>query len=196
MIAPPQLVVFDTSTLVSLAVDDSIQLSAETILHDRATTAIIVREELKNLRSDREVGDLATRALAAINWLGTLITIDDDQEMAEIERVRTLIAAGHPLRHPGEHMGESALIVASKRLGTAIIMEDRSARMIAKSEGVVTVSLHRALHHWIADGSMTAVEAKAIADLLQGRGRGQDYTVEELTIGGRKRMGSVWDPEY
>jgi hypothetical protein len=191
---PPPSVLIDTCSLIGLVVDPDMWSCAKGHFVGRVGTAQIVVKELQNLRADPKVGKLVGRVLADIGWLGSPLRVEEDEEVAEVTRIQGRIAGGRPLRHSGEHLGESALIVVARQSGSRIIIDDHDARVMAKSEGIVAISVHRLLHQWIRDEVIKSSVAKKFSDAMQAAGRGTDYTEQELIDGGRRAMGRVWEP--
>lgn len=191
---PPSQVLIDTCSLINLAIDADMWSRTKDHFAGRAGTAQIVVEELKLLQTDPKVSAHVHRVLADLDWLGVPIAVDDDDDLAEATRIQGDIAAGRTLHHPGEHLGESILIVLARPDASRILMDDYNARFKAKSEGVTSISIHRLFHQWIRSGVIDAAKAKAFADAIRTAGRGSDYTEEELKRGGRRAMGRVWEP--
>lgn len=191
---PPPSVLIDTCSLINLAVDETMWSCAKDHFAGRIGTALIVVEELRKLRTDQNIGIYVRRVLADLDWLEEPIRVEEDETVAESVRIQGLIAAGRPLRHPGEHLGESVLIVIARPFASQIIMDDHNARVMAKSERIESISLHRLLHQWIRNDVVEPSMAKAFADSIKAAGRGSNYTEEELKRGGRREMGRVWEP--
>lgn len=190
----PRLVLIDTCSLIGLVVEADMWACAKSHFEGRAAITTRVMTELEGLRTDAKTGRLARSVLADAEWLGTPLRVDEEDRVAEIYRLQALIAGGRPLRHEGEHLGESELIVAARPIEARIIMDDHGGRVMARSRGVTAISVHRLLHQWIRDKVIDSRTAKGFADAIQSAGRGADYTEEELMRGGRQAMGRVWEP--
>ena len=190
----PRLVLIDTCSLFGLVVDADMWSCAKSHFAGRVGMTARIMTELEDHRTDSKVGRLARSVLADAEWLGTPLRVDEDDDVAEIFRIQALIAGGHPLRHSGEHLGESELIVAARPIGARILMDDHDGRVMARNVGVTAISVHRLLHHWIRDTVIDSSTAKGFADAMKAADRGADYTEQELIQGGRRAMGRVWEP--
>ena len=190
----PRLVLIDTCSLIGLVVDEDMWSCAKSHFADRAAMSTRIKKELEDLCAKPKVGRLARSVLADAEWLGTPHRVDKDDDVAEIYRIRALIAAGRPLRHEGEHLGESELIVVARPIGARILMDDHDGRVMAGNMGLTAISVHRLLHQWIRDKVVDSRTAKGFADAMKAAERGADYTEQELIQGGRKAMGRVWEP--
>ena len=190
----PRLVLVDTCSLLGLVVDADMWACAKSHFAGRVGMTTRIMTEMDGLRTDPRFGGLARRVLSDAEWLGTPLRVDAADDVAEVFRIQALIAGGRPLRHDGEHLGESELIVAAKPIGARILMDDHDGRVMAKNIGVTAISVHRLLHQWIRDGVVDSSAAKRFADAMEAAGRGTDYTEHELIQGGRRAMGRVWEP--
>jgi predicted nucleic acid-binding protein len=191
--SPPVPLYFDTSTLISLAADDALWALAKQLYGGRARVPQAVVAELQRKVGDKDVGHLASRVLRDLAWLGEPIEIDTDELRQEVERIQNGIAAGRPLLHPLQHYGESAMIVLAARGGGNCFAEDYDARVAAKREGVRSMGTHKLLHVLIQGRVISGEEAFRMSEALRAENRGLDYTVDELTEGGRG-LGRVGRP--
>ena len=190
--AKPDVWLFDTSTLITLAADDELAavVRAELSPH-RCVLFDVVVDELEWL-ADVPGKDqrLVQRALTQLGWLGPVV---DTAQLSDPERARAiqeLIAGTRPLRDDWEHWAESVIIDIARRLTMAtpiLLSEDHSARVEANQRSddgrgpIASYSVHKLLSRMVRAGRLPAEDAEAFAVRLVEAGRARHtYTAEEF----------------
>lgn len=184
---------FDTSTLITIAADPALGSLVKELFAGKGGVPCAVVTELEQKFGDQRVGQLARIAFKDIEWLGEPIPVDTDELRQEVELIQNKIAAGRSLQHPLQHYGESAMIVLAARDGARCFTEDHDARIAAKCLNVVAISCHRLISLLIQDGKLADEEGLRMVEVIRDKGRGQDYTLNELREGG-PALGRVWMP--
>lgn len=186
----------DTSALVSLAVHLPLQQVVQATLspHRRVLVTAVVAELEELAKSPTPTAAWASVALGQLDWLGEPVRLDDPAGTELAVEVQERIAAGRPLKHALEHFGEAAIISLASRARTLrplMLSDDYEARVAARNRNVEPLSVHKLLYLMIRQRKVTAAQAAGFADALNGAGRAQDYTAEEMASG---RLGRVGQP--
>lgn len=196
----PDVWLFDTSTLLSLAAVPTMQAAIQAELSSqRCVLFDVVVDELDYLagRTDK-TGLLARRARGQLGWLGAVA----DTTIGDVDRalaIQDVIAGTRALAHEWEHWAESVMIDIARRLTqlTPILLsEDHSARVEASQctpagEGPIAgYSLHKLMARMVQAGRMAAQDAAAFADQLHQADRARlTYTADDFRTGDLRRVG-------
>lgn len=87
----------------------------------------------------RQPGFGCAAQILRAGWLGVPIDLTSDDDLREIEEVRSRLARGD--EGPLAHRGEAASIVLARRLvGSGIVMDDSDGRAVAAAEGIPTAT--------------------------------------------------------
>jgi hypothetical protein len=193
----PVLWIPDTSSLITLAVDDELAAAVQAECGaDRRVLLDVVVDELENLAGGRQkVSALAAAALTQLEWLGVPLDTSDKVDTARVQAIQDVIRAGRPLRDPWQHLGEAVALGLAERLQVVtpkLLTEDHDARVEAKNRGVESLSVHKLLSRMVAAGRLTAETAETFASRIHAAGRAAgEYTAAEFRTG---RLGRVGKP--
>ncbi|HWO16278.1 MAG TPA: hypothetical protein VNM89_06150 [Solirubrobacterales bacterium] len=125
----------------------------------RATWTIVVHDELvRGMHEEPRLGD----ALAA-DWLG------EPQAVYDVERVEQfrMRFGGRP--GDNRHLGEATCIVLAQQTDAGILLDDRDAKRVAEASGIATGTTISVLKGAVADGQISAQDAKDLVDELIDR---------------------------
>jgi hypothetical protein len=184
----------DTSALVTLAVHQPLQDAVVTALSNsrRVLVKAVVAELEALTQGTSPTAGWASEAIKQLEWLGEPVRVDDPVGTELALRFQEQVAAGRPLKHDLEHYGEAAIVALASRartLAPRMLSDDYDARVLAKSNNVEPISVHRLLFSMITHGVITDIQAADFAEALRTAGRAQDYTAEELRTGRLGRAG-------
>ena len=194
--AKPPLWFPDTSSLLSLAVDDGLHAAIQAeIGGERIALLDVVVDELEFLAQGGPVAHLAAKALTRLDWLGGVVDTSNKVDLNDVEAVQSVIAGGRPLKHTREHWAESVILALAGRLpkfACHILTEDYTARVEALQHDCEPYSLHRLLADMWNVGRATAEDAAAWAAALHAADRGRDCTADDFRT--RRGLGRVDQP--
>ncbi|GHF42780.1 hypothetical protein GCM10018790_20790 [Kitasatospora xanthocidica] len=194
--ARPELWFLDTSSLMTLAVDEALReaVKGELSWHKRVLLDVVV-EELERLagagRPDEKA--LAAAALGQLDWLGAPVPTDNlGIDPLRVVAVQDILRSGRPLKHPGEHWAESVIMTMAEGLTLAaphLLSEDYNARIESVRHNCAPYSVHKLLARMVQGGRLAADDAESFADAVMAAGRGNDYTAAEFLSGNLGRVG-------
>lgn len=196
----PEVWLFDTATLLSMAAVPAMQAAIEVQLSPQPCVLFdVVDDELTHLatRTD-QTGLFARRARGQLAWLGPVASTS----MSDVNRARAIqrvIAGTRPLTHARQHWAESVMIEIARRMTQStpvLLSEDHDARVEAHQttpagEGpIASYSVHKLLSRFVRAGQMPAQDAEGFADALQQADRAKiTYTAHDFATGRLRRVG-------
>lgn len=195
--AKPALWFVDTSSLLSLAVDDDLRQAVQNeLVPQRRVLLDIVVDELDRLASQGPPGikDLAVAALGQLDWLGEPVDTGDLVAAERVVEIQDIMRSGRSLRHPAEHWAESVIMAMGERLQQVVpymLCEDYNARVESLHHNLTPFSTHKLLARMVQDDRLSADTAVDFANALQAAERGKDYSAAEFISG---RLGRVGRP--
>lgn len=136
------------------------------LLRDRyggqATWTIVVHDELaRGVREQPRLGHAV-----AIDWLGEPQPVTSVQR---VENVRRRLGGRAPDQR---HLGEATCIVLAEQIGAGVLLDDRDAKRIAEASGIRTGTTVSILKAAVANGQISAEQAKDLIDeLIERYGR-------------------------
>lgn len=193
----------DTSTLLSMAVDPSIEaVVLAAIGTDPVRIVDVVRDELDYRANRPETKLLAQTAIARMptSWTTMETYFLDEEDIADAQDD---VADGRHLKDAYEHWAEATIITLARAavgrgnvLDILFLTEDFEARRVASAvPGMRPKSVHRLLHERVQASQVTAVTAQAISDLLCRSGRSlTTTTLDDFTNPNSKGLGRAGKP--
>lgn len=193
-IAKPSIWFVDTSSLISLAVDEELRSVVKSeVAGERCVLLDVVIDELEILaQPGGAITHFAKAALQQLDWLGEPVPVEGKVDVQGALQIQDVIRGARALKHNWEHWAESVTIDIASRLTLLrpyFLAEDYNARVEAKLRGMQPYSVHKLLGRMVNEGKLSAADAARFAALLQTAGRGAEYTEEDFQKGTLGRVG-------
>jgi predicted nucleic acid-binding protein len=184
----------DTSSLISLAVDEDLRAVVTAELRpQRCVLLDVVLDELRSVALGRGPAKmLAQRALDQIIWLGAAASTDDLVNLEGVEEIQDSIRGMRSLQHSREHWAEAVAIHIGSRLArteAVLLSEDCNARIEARRHEIEGCSLHKLLSRMVVRNQLSALDAEGFAKSLELAQRGPQCTADDFVTGSLGRVG-------
>jgi predicted nucleic acid-binding protein len=201
----PRLWFLDTSSLLSMAVDEGIAaVVLEELSNDTVVLIDVVIEELEYRATISSTAALAKRALEArLQSWKTLETTDEyPVALAEVLVAQADVADGRALTDDYQHWAEATIIALGRQSAVAgaasikvLFSEDYDARRVASQvPSMGALSIHKLLHVRVHSQRMSPKQAADLAEKLEQAGRGPNVTAEDFADPSGRLIGRVGKP--
>lgn len=194
---------FDTSSLLSMALDEEIEAAVlDEVGDDRVLIIDVVNDELTRRAA---IPGTAGLARTALNRLQPQWTVMDTARFVKLEEIRQAqedVADGRTLIDDMQHWAESTIIALARRSATAgftsvkmLLSEDFDARRVACAVPYMRgVSIHTLLHARVQGKRMTPEAAAKLGEILHAAERGPAVTADDFADQTGRRLGRVAKP--
>lgn len=178
----------DTNVLINLAIHRPLRrIVHDVVSRHRIVLVSAVVAELRGLsRAGRPLGGWADTALCDLDWLGPEHDLDDPEGTDLAVTIQEELSAGQELSHPYQHFGEAAIVALAMRariVKPVVLSDDRTARVIARRNGLTSLSLPKLLSGLVRRSRLTASEAEDLARPLAEAGRWPLFTADDFSLG-------------
>jgi predicted nucleic acid-binding protein len=180
----------DNTVLCNFAAVERLDLlEAVFVGHGRWTEA--VADEAR--RSTAYLPALAV--LTRENWLGEPIEIDDEEDVARIERIRRAVFGGKEER-PRQHLGEAQTCYLIKNrpefAGSHWVSDDKDALRYARRQGLVTLETVDLVRQLVADEQLTLTDGFTLLSDMRANHRKLRFPASAAEL---ERIPTVSRPE-